>query len=155
MSVPSGYALRAVTPADLPFLRELNRGVRRDEFPGAALEPLLDMQFDAQWRHYQAQYPHAEQWLILVDETPVGRVWVDWSAQSLHLIDLSVLAAYRRRGIGTALVESLQAQAAARQLPMTLSVRRDNPAARLYARLGFTEHAADEIYRHLTWAVSS
>ena len=76
---------------------------------------------------------------------------MQWSADALQVIDVSLLSSYRGRGIGTALLKSLQSQAAARRVPIRLSVRRGNRAARLYARLGFVEHSSDAVYRQLQW----
>jgi ribosomal protein S18 acetylase RimI-like enzyme len=57
----------------------------------------------------------------------------------LNVHDLTVLTGHRRRGIGTALLRAVEAEAARRGCcKLTLEVRADNPAARgLYRKLGF------------------
>ena len=151
------FELRAVTSDDQAFLRALYSDVRGEEFaaariPAAALESLLNTQFEAQRRHYESQYPGAEHLLILVDAAPAGRLWMHWSDEGLRVIDVSLMSRHRGRGIGTALLQSLQAQATARGAPIRLAVTRTNRAARLYARLGFNESGGDAVYRQLRWS---
>jgi ribosomal protein S18 acetylase RimI-like enzyme len=57
----------------------------------------------------------------------------------LNIHDLSVLTAYRRRGVATALLAAIETEARRRGCcKLTLEVREDNPdAASLYARLDF------------------
>jgi ribosomal protein S18 acetylase RimI-like enzyme len=62
----------------------------------------------------------------------------DQAAGAMHLFALDVAAGWRNRGIGTALVEHVVEEARRRGLPRVyLEVRTDNPARRLYHRLGF------------------
>jgi len=58
----------------------------------------------------------------------------------LHLFALDVASAYRRRGIGTALIEAVERQASRRRLDgVWLDVAIDNEdAMRLYERLGYS-----------------
>ena len=56
-----------------------------------------------------------------------------------YLDELALDAAHRGQGLGTTVLRELQAGAAARGVPLRLSVLTDNPARALYARLGFTE----------------
>ena len=57
----------------------------------------------------------------------------------LNIHDLAVLPDHRRRGVATALLAAVEAQALRRGCcKLTLEVREDNPAAEsLYRRLGF------------------
>ena len=61
---------------------------------------------------------------------------------SLRLFALDVGAAFRRRGVGTALVKAVEAMASARALDeVNLEVAIDNKdAIRLYERLGYRRH---------------
>ena len=91
----------------------------------------------------------------MLNQVPAGRLYVERGAAAIRLIDVSILGPQRGRGIGTRLLQALQAEAAARQVPLQLSVVRGNPATRLYARLGFAEYMADEVYRHLEWRAAA
>jgi ribosomal protein S18 acetylase RimI-like enzyme len=148
--------LRPVAAEDRAFLHDLYVDTHRDEFaalgwPPAQLLSLLQAQCTAQDRYYASAFPHAEHSLVLIDGLVAGRLYVERTAAAIHLIDVSLVAEQRGRGSGTALLRMLQAEAADRGGPVQLSVRRGNPAARLYERLGFVEIASDEMYRQLEW----
>jgi ribosomal protein S18 acetylase RimI-like enzyme len=75
------------------------------------------------------------------------------AAGSIELAGIQLLPCFQRHGVGTALIEDLQAQAAAQGIPVDLDVEKDNPGARkLYVHLGFTPVGeTDQEYR-LRWA---
>ena len=83
-------------------------------------------------------------WARVLDGDPRGYGYVDSATPE---IAISLLPAYRDRGIGTRLLRSLFGRLAAAGYTRTsLSVDRDNPASTLYARLGFetiAEHDED------------
>jgi ribosomal protein S18 acetylase RimI-like enzyme len=101
----------------------------------------MRVQWMAQRNGYRMRFPNAEHQLVLVDGRQVGRLWVSREHGELRLVDLSLLPAHRGAGIGTALLRALQEEAALAGKPLRLSVGRDNPARRLYERLGFTPTA--------------
>lgn len=72
-------------------------------------------------------------------------LWSDEQGEA-ELCTLHVSEAYRRRGIGQVLVDAYVAEA--RQAgfnALSLHVRSDNPARRLYERAGFTEVGANAL----------
>jgi ribosomal protein S18 acetylase RimI-like enzyme len=87
--------------------------------------------------------------------TCVGAAWLRlWTADDHgygyiddHTPELSIAveAAYRGRGIGRRLLEELIATSAAPFAAVSLSVRRDNPALRLYRRTGFAPVAGSDM----------
>src|ERR1043166_7333223 len=89
--------------------------------PAAMREPILRLQFDAQWGSYRHEFPRADRRLILRGGRPVGWVVVDRSGAELHGIDIALLAEERSRGIGTVVVRALQQEAAADGRPMTIT----------------------------------
>ncbi len=152
-------SLRPVSPADDAFLFELYASTRPDiaslGLAGAQRDMLLRVQWMAQRHGYQSRYPHGEHQLVLVDGHPAGRLWVAREPEELRVVDVSLLPAHRGAGVGTELLRALQQEAAAAGKPLRLSVARDNPAQRLYARLGFTPAAGTETgaepYLALEW----
>jgi GNAT superfamily N-acetyltransferase len=150
---PAGLRLRAVTAADRPFLEALFCSVRWDElaptgWPDDAKIAFLASQFDFQQRHYVDAFPDADYMVIERDGAAIGRIYVDCSAADLHLVEISLLPVWRRKGIGAALIGSLQNEVrAGRARRVRLSVDRTNPDAhRLYQRLGFVEDAPTSPY---------
>ena len=88
------------------------------------------------------------------DELPIGAAWVrlfTGEAPSYGYIDddtpelsIAVDPAYRGQGVGTLLLEQLFAAVAKAYNAISLSVWTDNPAYRLYQRMGFTVVEAEE-----------
>jgi len=141
-------SLRPSTSQDEPFLRQLYESTREDLLllPAQIRPSLVDMQFKAQAIHYANTFPNLEEQIILLDESRVGRLITDEN-EELNLVDISMLPEFRARGIGTEVITRLQALGK----PITLTVRRENPARRLYARLGFVETASDQLHSYMKW----
>ena len=92
----------------------------------------------AQREKHRGNFDPATHRLILVDGAPVGLLAVEDFGDHLWLGKLFLRAAVRGRGLGTAVLERVIAEAAARGLPVQLRVLRVNTAAlRLYRRHGF------------------
>jgi len=117
------------------------RPLRRDEI-GALAAAIVEMsaaQRENRWREQEMGFRE-----LLVAESGgelVGTVSIsenDDAFHSMHLFALEVAPARRGRGLGTALVEHVLADAERRGCGRVyLEVRVDNPARRLYHRLGF------------------
>ena len=150
---------RFETDADREFLRVLYAETRADElamlpWDASQKDAFLTMQWQAQSADYRARFPQAEFWVLEGDEGPLGRVVVDRRPTRLRLVDIALRTAARGRGLGTALLRDLQADAAASGLPLRLHVNSSNPARRLYARLGFIPVSEDAFYHLLEWTPS-
>lgn len=122
--------------------------------PEPARRQLVLMQFEAQAAGYAAEWPGHAHDIVTLAGAPVGQQRVHRGAEALHLIDISLGAASRGRGLGTALLRALQDEAAARGLPLRLAVMQGNPAARLYARLGFVPVGDRGLHTEMEWRVS-
>ena len=61
-------------------------------------------------------------------------------------IDLGILPEFQRRGIGTLVFKLHMQQAIDAGAAIRLHVRTDNPARRLYERLGFVVTGQDGVY---------
>ena len=141
--MPSPPSLRPVTASDDPFLFTLYASTRARElaawgWSAAQQEPFLRMQWMAQKRGYEARFPAEGHSIIELEGRPVGRLWVARGEHELRLVDVALLPDCQGQGVGGTLIRQLQARASAAGMPLRLQVARDNPAARLYTRLGFT-----------------
>jgi ribosomal protein S18 acetylase RimI-like enzyme len=149
--------LRDLQAADEATLFQLYAAVRSEELGMERWEPemrnrMLRIQFDAQRRSYREQFPRADERLILRDGSPIGWVIVDRSSRELHGVDIALLAAERRQGVGTRVIRSLQEEAAAENRPMVITVQRQNlRALALYRRLGFRAIKDTEVHSVMEW----
>jgi ribosomal protein S18 acetylase RimI-like enzyme len=130
------FTRRPVAPEDDAFLFELYCSRRRDDL--AVLGTVvMRMQFVAQCRSYEAQFPTAVHEIILVGDRPAGRVMVAPMEDEVRFVDLALLPEHRNAGIATALIPVLMEDAARLGKSARLHVAKDNKAKRLYERLGF------------------
>ena len=139
----STVTLRPIAEEDLEFLLRLYATTRADEmamvtdWSDEQKEWFVRMQFQAQHAWYQEHYGDAQFDLILMDGAPVGRLYVHRRAAEIRLVDISLVPDLRGKGIGSALLRELMAEAEAAGKPLTIHVEKYNPAMRLYLRLGF------------------
>lgn len=109
------------------------------------------MQFEAQDLHYRTHYPNARFQLIVHEGRRVGRLYLHEAGEEIRIMDIALLPEARGCGIGSLLLREILAQAAASNRVVTLHVEFNNPARRLYDRLGF-RHVADEgVYLRMEW----
>jgi ribosomal protein S18 acetylase RimI-like enzyme len=156
--VEQGLALRPETAADVPFLFQLYVSTRWDELASltdwseAQKIGFLESQFTAQRDHYLKYYANSSFDIIEQHGVPAGRLYVDRQERTLLIVDVALLPQWRGRGIGTALIEALFAEARGVGKEVSISVEKFNPAQRLYRRLGFREYAEDDVYWFMYWS---
>lgn len=139
--VPPGVTIRAAGPADLDVVSRVDADAFGDD-PGAN-------------RAWMAPQLGAEGWTVLLAEaagTPVGSavaVLSDGLAGRCGYVGgVGVLESHRGRGIGAALSSAAAAVGVDAGAGLVHLSPDTDAAARLYARLGFTETAGYAIYVH-------
>lgn len=148
--------LRPVEPEDMDFLLEVYSSTRADEMRLVAWDTqtktaFLRQQFSAQHKYYLENYPGARFFVILLHDEPIGRLYIHEQKQEIRIMDISILPARRGAGIGSSLLKQILAQAANRQLPVTIHVEQFNPALNLYKRLGFRLVEERGVYLFMKW----
>ena len=103
------------------------------------------MQARGQALSYAAAFPQARDEIVWVSGERAGRVLLNRAAAEWHLVDIALLPVAQGQGIGSAIVGRLCAEAVASKSSLTLMVREDNPAKRLYERSGLRVVATDGI----------
>jgi ribosomal protein S18 acetylase RimI-like enzyme len=152
-----GIVCRPAADSDLPLLAAVYASTRHEElaqtgWPRETQEQFLRQQFQAQHNHYRTHYPGAE-WLVIEQGgDAVGRLYLDEWERELRLVDVSLLPHARGSGIGTALLQDLIEAAAAKGKRLSIHVEQDNPAMRLYRRLGFEKVDEHGIYHLMEWS---
>ena len=104
---------------------------------------LAALQVTARRSGYHADWPDAQEQIVTADGTAVGRLLVDRTPGRVHLVDLRIDAAHRSRGVGTAVLARLCAEADRAGDEVTLTVDPASPALRLYERAGFAATPGD------------
>ena len=138
------------------FLYRLYASTRQQEFaplgwPPAQLEVFLRMQFNNQQNWYTTAYPDAQHQVILCDGQPIGRILVDRTPEFFLLVDIALLPEHQKQGIGTKYLRELLDESKRAGVPVRLQVLKNNPAQRLYERLGFVKTGEDELYLQMEW----
>jgi len=149
--------LRPVEPADDSFLVELYASTRAEEM---ALVPWSDEQknsfirhqVNAQSQHYQNLYPDANHDIIFYEERRVGRLYVARLPEEIRIVDITVTATDRNRGIGTLLLRRLMEESERAAKPLKIYVESFNPSARLFQRLGFVAEDEHGIHMLMKWS---
>ena len=141
-----GCALRAARPRDCEFLFNLHR---------AGMKAYVDATWgwDEAWqrRHFEKTYSPARH-AVVVRNGPhhrdIGRLSLTRHWRKIFLRDIELVADERNRGLGSALIAALLAQARNEGRAVELIVLKCNPAQHLYRRLGF--RVADDDGERLT-----
>lgn len=148
--------LRPTAPEDDEFLYRVYASTRQEElaqvdWDPAQKEAFLRMQFEAQRKYYVENYIGAQYQIVLLDDAPVGRLYIIRWAKEIRIMDIALLPEYRGQGIGSALLKEILGEGQARGVPVTIHVERLNPARRLYDRLGFCLAEDKGVYLFLEW----
>lgn len=149
--------LRLATERDIPFMQGLYASVRESEFAPTGLssesiKQFLALQFAAQHQHYMSHYNSDAFHIVEFENTPVGRLFIDYWESEIRIVDIALLPEICGQGIGRYLLSSVLVEATAKALPVSIHVERHNPALRLYERLGFKVTARrDDIYLLMEW----
>jgi ribosomal protein S18 acetylase RimI-like enzyme len=152
-----GLTFRRIMDADLPFLARVYASTRADELAVTSMTDaqkaaFLDAQFQLQHAHYQKYYPQADWLLTARGGEDVGRLYIErWPSQH-RIIDIAFLPQHRGKGSGEALLRDLMDEAAAAGKDVSIHVEKQNPAMRLYRRLGFVTEEDKGVYDLMRWS---
>ena len=129
---PHGLRLQPAAERDLPFARELTRVNMRRYYDHYGLVWQPDA-FDAEW-------PQRESYLVERHRVVVGYLSVSAERTFLYVRDVQLIEACRGEGVGTWAMACVARMAEERRLESSrLKVFKNNPAAALYRRLGYTD----------------
>lgn len=149
-------SLRPESPADEPFLFLVYASTREDElaavpWPAEHKQAFLEMQFRAQRVHYAKHYADASFDVILYDDEPAGRFCVLRGQADICVVDIAILPAWRNKGIGSVLLNEIFAEAKSTGKTVSGHVEFNNPALKLWERLGFQVVEDKGMYLRVVW----
>ncbi|MDX2149949.1 MAG: GNAT family N-acetyltransferase [Bryobacteraceae bacterium] len=148
--------LRPETAEDEGFLCRLYASTRAGEmaavpWPEGAKQAFLADQFRLQRAHYRTHYEGAEFLIIEIGAEPAGRLYLHRTPGEVRVMDIALTPEWRGRGIGGSLLRSILEEAGRAGAAVTCHVEFNNPARRLYERLGFRLVEERGIYLFLAW----
>src|SRR3954449_5271538 len=152
--------LRACVDGDDTFLYDVFCTTWESEvaaLPNPKLaQHVLRIQHIAQERRFHTNYPTHERYVVLERGVPAGRLYVDRSDTTMHVVDLTLLPRFQSQGIGTRIFRDLFDVAAEDHQVVTLAVpRRNLRAIDLYTSLGFRMVSMDDLDSHFEWTPAS
>jgi len=155
------FTLVPAGASDSGFLYRLFESTRGQQFaqiplPPAQLEALVRMQFSAQQTGYRNQYPQSQDFIVMMDDRPAGRLWLNESAAEIAIVDIAILPEYQGGGLGTSVLGRIVSDAAHLGKTIRLRVDRMNfRAARFYRRLGFEAVSGDDVFEEMELAAGT
>jgi ribosomal protein S18 acetylase RimI-like enzyme len=133
------FKLRPASEDDREFLYTLHCRTMRD-----VIEKTWGWDEAWQRRDFARRFREYLTSIIECDGRTAGGLLLEWKPDSLYIHEIQLLPEYQSKGIGTEVIGKVIEQAAARRLPVTLSVVPANPRAQLlYERLGFEVTATE------------
>lgn len=150
MSVPS-VRLRAATAADEPLLFAIYAASREAELSQTDWNEeqrlaFVTMQHRAQAAAYRERHPAGRFLVVEHLGEGIGRLYLSRLDGELRVLDIALLPEWCGRGIGTALLVDVFAEADRDGVMVSLHVEAWNPAIRLYHRLGFVEAGRNDVH---------
>lgn len=140
------YTFRALTAADEPIVWTMLVHAAQLDSLASAMQHPDTARYARDWGR-----PGDMGWVALAELKPVGAAWLRlWSegdrgyghvSDDIPELGIAVLPGDRGKGVGTQLLARTLASAQDRFHSVSLSVLADNPAVRLYRRMGFEKVA--------------
>jgi GNAT superfamily N-acetyltransferase len=154
-AAPRAYVVRPATLEDVGFLIDV-------VFAATEAQGRVSKEFDESgWREsfaestkqqIRGEVPNCTASVIEFGNRSIGRLRVTRTRDWIEMNGIQLLPSFQGRGIGTAIIESLKAEARADGVPLDIAVERDNPnARRLYERLDFATIGEDDREYRLRW----
>ncbi|RJP25867.1 MAG: N-acetyltransferase [Candidatus Abyssobacteria bacterium SURF_5] len=138
--------LVSATDQDTDFLWRLHREVMR-----AYVEELWGWHEEEQRERFFEKLNLENTQIIEMEGAPVGSIRVDRHPDHILLVNVAIVPAFQRRGIGKCLIKKLIREADDSGLPLRLQVFRINPAHELYRRMGFEISNLSDTHFHMEY----
>lgn len=153
-----GLSLRTKAAKDADFVRDLYISHRWEEMQAAPWSDeerlaFLREQARLQAAHYDVNYHDADFLIIEMAGRPIGRLYLfRHNRADLRIVEIGLMPDWRGQGLGGALLRWVQDMARDGGYTLcSIHVEQNNPARRLYQRLGFTDMEAVGPYILMHW----
>jgi GNAT superfamily N-acetyltransferase len=135
--------LRPETRQDEAFLFALFHGhtarpLKRAGLDDAAIDTMVRFQFRSQTTTHRASFPDAIYSIIESNGAPIGRLIEADEGDCVYFVDFALLPERQAKGLGTAFIEQVADEWAAKGRPARVEVQYHNePSLKLCHKLGF------------------
>lgn len=134
--------LRPETPEDENLLVAVYGSTREQElamvpWTSEQKETFLRFQLTAQLQHYKTEYPKADYSIILFEDQPVGRIYVDRRQTEVRIMDITLLSAHRGKGISSPIIRRLKDEASAAGKNLSINLDKLSQSQPIFEHLGF------------------
>jgi ribosomal protein S18 acetylase RimI-like enzyme len=119
----------------LPTDAELVYRIKYEAYAEYAIRSRGSWDETFQRRYTADNLPHTK--IILIDDIPIGWIACKEEEKQIEILDLHILPAHQRKGIGRRLISGILERAVRSGKEVCLSVLKVNPSITLYERLGF------------------
>lgn len=126
-----GLSFRLANEADLPFLVELRQATMASHEVASGLVRSTEQSL----QRVHASFEVAQ--IILLAGQPVGVLKVLRHGPEWELLQIQLAPVAQGQGLGSHILRALLSEAKAAGVALRLGVLKENPARRLYERLGF------------------
>ena len=148
--------LRDADPNDEQFLMQVFACTRAAEvaqvpWTDEQKAAFMQMQCNAQHSYYHEQYPEADYKVILHNDEPVGRLYVNKQPDLVKILDITVLPEFRNCGIGSGLIQNILNDADEMNSSVHIYVETFSPSLSLFKKMGFSILQEEGINFLLEW----
>lgn len=156
ISLPLGLGLRVMQTRDQEFAEILFFSTRNYLYqmpiPKNQVDFLMRQQYLMQQASYASSFPSSETFIIELYSKPIGKIVLNNTNASLHIIDIALIDPMRGKGFGRALLRALKTYAIQQRQALRLAVDQHNTRAKkLYLELGFTVVESSTTHDTLLW----
>ena len=147
-------SFRKIEEKDRAFIEKVYRSTREDElirtnWTELQKQGFIIMQSIAQENDYRNKYPRASFDIILFRKQPAGRLYLFESETHILIIDISLLPNFQGKNIGSTILKELAGKARKKNKILSLNVREENRALKLYLRMGFKKISTTNEYIYM------
>lgn len=142
--IGDGITLRAEQAGDAAFVDALTRGQLVEGLGGLMDGPLLEMQLRSRAATLAHRFPDLRREVARVGDNPVGSLLTAALDGTLHVVEIMIVPAWRRRGLARQMLEAVIRRATADARDVTAMIYVSNTASlRLFSACGFGLERAD------------